>query len=118
MINKFKKQISFLFAGSFSMVLAACYGAPVNMENTLFVKALNQNNEPIEGLQVVLQNNGYSIDTAFSETDGTVSYPELNITSSYKVIIEDIDGELNGGTYLKKEVEITDNFNIEVTMEK
>lgn len=118
MIRIFKKQISLLLAGSFSVVLAACYGAPVDMQDSLALKTLDSNDNPIEGLKVSLKNNDYIVETSYTDADGQVLYPNLNSNTTYKVNIEDVDGELNGGLFIFKEIDITDNYNINVIMEK
>ena len=122
MILKFKKQISLLFAGSFSMVLAACYGMPVDMEYQKTVRTVNELNEAIPGLQVQLTNNGERVFEDISNEYGDVNYSDLTETGTdndYKVIINDIDGEENGGLYETQVVDIDDNSNYyEVNMIK
>ena len=121
MILKFKKQISLLFAGSFSMVLAACYGSPVNMELNKTVRTVNELNEAIPGLQVQLTNNGERIYEDLTDDNGDVhySYFEEGNANDYKVIISDIDGEENGGLYETQVVDIIDALNYyEVNMKK
>ena len=111
MIRKFKKQISLLFAGSFSMVLAACYGMPVDMQNDKSVKTVNEQNEAIPGLQVYLTNNGERIYEDFSDENGDVYYShfEDDANNDYKVIINDVDGAENGGPYKTQVVDIVDS---------
>ncbi|MCF6366951.1 MAG: radical SAM-associated putative lipoprotein [Bacteroidales bacterium] len=113
MILKFKKQITLLFAGSFSMVLAACYGMPVDMEYQKTVRTVNEKNEAIPGLQVQLTNNGNRILEEVTGADGTINYSDLseNFENDYKVIINDIDGEENGGFFETKVVDIVDSLN-------
>ena len=111
MILKFKKQISLLFAGSFSMVLAACYGMPVDMEYQKTVRTVNELNEAIPGLQVQLTNNGERIFEDVTDENGDVYYSDLTeaeTENDYKVIINDIDGEENGGLYNTQVVDISD----------
>ncbi len=112
MILKFKKQISFLFAGSLSMVMAACYGMPVDMEFQKTVRAVNELNEAIPGLQVQLTNNGERIFEDITDEYGDVNYSDLTeagTDNDYKVIINDIDGEENGGLYETQVVDINDS---------
>ena len=114
MILKFKKQITFLFAGSFSMVLAACYGMPVDMEYQKTVRTVNELNEAIPGLQVQLTNNGERIFEDITDEYGDVNYSDLKETESendYKVIINDIDGEENGGLYETQVIDLDDTSN-------
>ena len=108
MIRKFKKQISLLFAGSFSMVLAACYGMPIDMQIDRSIKVINELNEAIPGLQVQLTNNGERVYEDLSDEYGYVYYSDLveNNDNDYKVIINDIDSTENGGTYKSQVVDI------------
>jgi len=114
MIHKFKKQISFLFAGSFSLVFAACYGMPVDMEYQKSIRAVNENNEAIPGLQVQLTNNDKVILSDISNENGDVYYSDLNegTENNYKIIISDIDSTENGGPYAEKLIDIVDSINV------
>lgn len=122
MILKFKKQISLLFAGSLSMVMAACYGMPVDMEYQKTVRTVNELNEAIPGLQVQLTNNGERIFEDLTNESGDVNYSDLKEfenDNDYKVIINDIDGEENGGLFETQVVDIEDSSNFyEVKMNK
>jgi len=123
MIHKFKKQISFIFAGSFSLVFAACYGMPVDMEYQKSIRTVNKNNEAIPGLQVQLTNNDKVILSDISNENGDVYYSDLNedegIENNYKVIITDIDSTENGGPYSGTIIDITDSIDTyTVKMEK
>ena len=111
MIRKFKKQITLLFTGSFTMVLAACYGAPIDMQDYKSVKTVNDQNEAISGLQVCLTNNGERIYEDLSDEDGNVyySYFEEGTGNDYKVIINDIDSTENGGQFQTQVVDIVDS---------
>ncbi len=109
MIAKFKKHTALLFAGSFSMVLAACYEMPVNIDTGKSVRTLNETNEPIPGLKMQLTNNGERILEEYSDTNGWVYFGDLeeNESTDYQVIITDIDGEENGGLFQTKVIDIT-----------
>ena len=108
MIRKFKKQLSLLFAGSFSMVLAACYGVPVDIDDQITVHTVNEVNEAIPGLKVTLTNNGERVYEDYTDESGNVyySYLEENESNDYKLKIEDVDGEENGGIYKTADVDI------------
>lgn len=110
MFRKYRKHLALLFAGSFSMVLAACYGMPVDMQNEVSVKAVNEQNEAIPGLKVVMTNNGEHVYDELTNESGFVYYPGLteNEENDYQFMIEDIDGDQNGGTYLKQVVDVTE----------
>jgi hypothetical protein len=108
MIRKFKKQLALLFTGSFTMVLAACYGVPVDIESDIMIKTVNEQNEAIEGLKVYMTNNGERIFEDYTDNNGNVYYPYLddNEDNDYAVKIEDVDGEENGGQHYTKLVDI------------
>ncbi len=118
MIKKYRKYLAFLFAGSFSMVLAACYGAPVDMVNQVSVKAVNSKNVPIQGLKITLFNNNQAIETSTTNSDGEILYPYLkeDEENDYTLKIEDIDNEENG-LYLSKDVDIVlDKYDYNIEM--
>lgn len=104
---RLKKSLSLLFAGSLSMVLAACYGAPVDMNNTIFLRTVNTENTPIPGLKVTLNQNNTEILTSYTDSSGIVSYPDLNTSYlGYTVDIHDIDSSENLGVFKQKTIEI------------
>jgi putative lipoprotein (rSAM/lipoprotein system) len=118
MIRKFKKHLSVLFAGSFTMVLAACYGMPVDFESDITVNTVNEVNEAIPGLKVTLTKNGERIYEDYTDSVGNVYYEmlEFNGYNGYNVKIEDIDGEENGGEFLSETLNI-DGYQEEYTVE-
>lgn len=104
---RFKKSLSLLFAGSLSMVLAACYGAPVDMNNTIFLRTVNTENAPIPGLKVTLKQNNSEILSSLTDSLGNVSYPNLNmVDNSYAVDIEDVDSVENLGYFKTQSIDI------------
>jgi hypothetical protein len=111
MFKKYRKHLALLFAGSFSVVLAACYGIPVDMKNEVSIKAVTNQNEAIPGLKITMSNNGEHVYDELTNESGFVYYPDIteNADNDYQFVIEDVDGELNGGLYLKQVVDITEN---------
>ncbi len=112
MLSKFKNKIIALFVGSFSIVLAACYGVPVVVDY-VDIKTINADNEPIAGLEVSLINNGEEREKQISDETGTVVFNDVKKTSenNFSFIIKDIDGEKNG-EYKTKEIKDFDNNNV------
>lgn len=108
MIRKFKKQLALLFTGSFTMVLAACYGAPVDVESDIMIQTVNEQNVAIKGLKVNLTNNGERVYEDYTDNNGNVYYPYLEDSeeNDYALKIEDVDGEENNGHYYSKVVNI------------
>lgn len=108
MLRKFKRKLILLFTGSFTLVLAACYGVPVDLKTDITVQTLNEQDEPIEGLKVTMINNGERMYEDYSDVNGYVKYPYLddNEDNDYVLKIEDIDGEENGGKFFSKLVDV------------
>jgi hypothetical protein len=111
MFRKYRKHLALLFAGSFSMVLAACYGMPVDMQNDVTIKTVNEQNEAIPGLKIVMSNNGEHVFDDVTNDLGYVYYPGLTEDSQndYQFLVEDIDGDQNSGSYLKQVIDVIDN---------
>ena len=119
MKNFIKKPLNYLLTGSFSIVFAACYGAPMDLENPKIIKATDSNANPIPGLKVSLFENQLTIDEGFTNEEGYIEfYVAQKDQYNYKATIEDIDGEDNGGEFLSKDVNVTENSFVEVVLEK
>jgi len=100
MKNYFKKILAYFLTGSFTLILAACYGAPVEMQYDKTIKATDDSENPIQGLKVKLKSNGNDIDSAFTDEYGLVDFYNVNIeVSDYQVTISDVDAEENLGTF-------------------
>ncbi|OQY05760.1 MAG: hypothetical protein B6I20_00595 [Bacteroidetes bacterium 4572_117] len=119
MISFFKKPLHYILTGSFSVVFAACYGAPMNLENPKLIKATDGNSTPIKGLKVSLFENRLNINEAYTDQDGSVEfYVQQKEMYDYEVTIEDVDGEENGGEFINKDVNVTETSFVEVVLEK
>jgi len=96
-MKQIKKIFTFLITGSFTLILAACYGAPVEYGYTKTIKGTDENDKPIEGLKLTLLKNDEIVESKISDNTGTVDFFDVkNNSYSYKVKIEDIDNEQNG----------------------
>lgn len=119
MLKLLKKPLTFLLTGSFSVVFAACYGAPMNLENPKLVKAKNESNDAITGLKVSLFENRLLLDEQFTNENGAVEfYFTQRDKYNYTALIEDVDGEENLGNFRSEEVNLTDDSFIEIKLEK
>jgi len=108
---RFWKQVLYLFiTGSTSIFIAACYGMPAGFQGhqSWKITVQDQNNEPIQGLVVSVieyTNSSNEADTNLIDpTDSTGStfylYGAYEIESLSRVaLIEDQDGESNGGAF-------------------
>ena len=120
MLKFIKKYLAFILTGSFSFILAACYGAPVEMAHFATVKAKDGEGNPIQGLKVSLNLDGENQSSSFTNADGVVDLHNvfLNDTTEYIVSIEDIDGKENGGEFELQEFAINENPYYEVKMKE
>jgi len=117
MLSILKKPLNFILTGSFSVVFAACYGAPVELENPKTVNAKNSNNEAITGLKVQLFENRNPIDELYTDENGTVEfYPTQKAGYNYSAVIEDIDGKENGGEFETQEIDVTEKNIVDVVL--
>ena len=119
MISFFKKPLNYILTGSFSVVFAACYGAPVELENPKIISAKNSNGMAIEGLKVQLFENRNPIDELHTDENGSVEFYHIQRDDYlYSVVIEDIDGVENGGDFETKEVDVTEENIIDVVLQE
>ena len=119
MKNFIKKPLNYLLTGSFSIVFAACYGAPVDLENPKFIKATDNTNLPIQGLKVTVFENRLAINEGYTDQQGSVEFHvEQKDKHYYKVTIEDVDGIDNGGEFISKEANITESSFVEIILDK
>ena len=67
MLSIFKKPLAYILTGSFSFILAACYGAPVDYTYKA-VKTIDKTGNPLSNLKVELRNNGVTEENQESNT--------------------------------------------------
>lgn len=122
MFRKHRKKLSFLFAGSLSIVLAACYGAPsdhLDKEFSNNYTLQDEQNTPIPGLQTIVTSNSDTIFKQNTDNKGQVyvrfDYEE-NL-ADYTLQVSDIDSEQNGGVFKTKEINLSESES-KITMEK
>ena len=119
MKNFIKKPLNYLLTGSFSVVFACCYGTPMDLENPKLIKATDDTNQPIQGLKVTVYENMLYINEGYTDQEGSIEfYIAQKDKYYYKATIEDVDGEENGGEFINKDVNITDDSFVEVVLEK
>ncbi|RLD77440.1 MAG: hypothetical protein DRJ10_03900 [Bacteroidetes bacterium] len=119
MKNFIKKPLNYLLTGSFSVVFSCCYGTPMDLENPKSIKTIDDTNQPIQGLKVTVLENTLNIDEGYTNQEGSVEfYVAQKDKYIYKAIIEDVDGEENGGEFVSKDVNITESSFVEVVLDK
>lgn len=111
-----KKILTLITCGTMAVVLAACYGVPVEEEYYRLVKTKNGNGEPIPNLKVTLLQNEQELQNQQTDVEGTVVFNNLDANKNYSVLIEDIDGQDNKGEFENKKVDVTEVIDTEVTM--
>lgn len=119
MFSLLKKALIFLTTGSFAVVLAACYGVPVEDMYYKLIKAQTPDGEPIQGLEVVISKNRMPLDTLVTNEMGESQF-ELMETGSYgyNVTINDVDGPENGGLFESQTLPIdNENYEYQVVMQ-
>jgi len=119
MLELFKKPFTYLLTGSFSIVFAACYGAPLDLQNPKLIKAKDDNNQPIKGLKVTLFENRQPISEQFTNEQGAVEiYFTQKEKCTYSAKIEDIDGADNLGEFNTTDVNLNNESLIELNLQK
>ncbi len=119
MINPFKKSFTYLLTGSFSIVFAACYGAPLDLQNPKLIKVKDDNNLAIQGLKVTLYENRKPIGEQFTNLDGSAEfYFAPKDKYNYSAKIEDVDGVENLGLFNTTEVNLNKESFIELNLQK
>lgn len=120
MMNWLKKLLAFCITGSVSVVLAACYGAPIDDEEAyISLRAFDGDQNPIPGLKVKLSDDNGSFDsTTTSEVGYANFYLSADQSKNYQAIIEDIDGDANGGLFKSDTIKVSINSDYSVTLNK
>ena len=114
-----KKSFTYLLTGSFSIVFAACYGAPLDLQNPKLIKAKDVNNQPIKGLKVTLFENNKPLSEQFTNEQGTVEiYFKQNEYANYSAKIEDVDGIDNLGEFTTSSVDLYKASVFELNIQK
>jgi len=111
-IARLWRKLLFLFiTGSTTLVVAACYGTPAGIRilNDWTIRVRDQNDDPIPGLKVtIFQYVDDAVTPRILSVESTDALGNMStvLTSDYdyttyrhEVLIEDIDGEANGGTF-------------------
>lgn len=116
MTRQLKKLLHFALTGTFTVILAACYGAPVELQDYKLVKATDQENNPIEGLQVELNADNQLLESQYTDANGVVEFNNVS-QSNVTIRITDVDGTQNGGEFESKEIEAdsVNEFDVRLT---
>ena len=122
-MSYFKNILKAAATGSFTLMLAACYGVAYERETSFGdVTVTDDDSNPIEGLKITLVTDQFTQTELGRTTEkGELSW-DMDPDREYKLLIEDTDGEENGGTFVSKELDLENNvpdgFSGSVTLER
>jgi hypothetical protein len=112
-IKILKYFVAFLAVGTTSLILAACYGVPVNLKYIQATARDKANDLPIEGLRLeLIRSDGNVVQEIWTNSEGravvNLDTTLLKDPESAPLAIRaiDEDGTDNGGPYAEKKVVI------------
>ncbi len=116
----FKKLLQFLITGSFSFIIAACYGAPVEYSGVQTkLRVVNKDGQPVKGLMINIGGDFYPEYYYTDEKGEAVFYPMIDeMDVLYNPIIKDLDGEENLGCFAKTEAVLGEEAELEVVIKE
>lgn len=96
------------------------YGTP-SCDFKVDITVVDEDSKPIKGIKavpieiytnsknVIYDQNRWPLDTLTSDSSGKVQHSEniIGITNKFTVVFEDVDGEMNGGTFKKDSMDFT-----------
>jgi len=114
------KMLLFVVTGTGTLVIAACYGVPVGIDNiVVWLRVHNSAGTPIEGLEVSLDCDGSTYEQLTDASgDVEIYVPEYTDLGACVATITDIDGADNGGDFATQTVQLnsTDGeYDVEMT---
>jgi hypothetical protein len=127
MTGLIKKIILTIVTGSAYIFLAACYGMGSRLDlytpnfSTKKITAKAASNTPIKGLKVTLQRYGVDAGLSPSTTNesglAVLSYIDDSTNDvTYSALINDVDGQDNGGKFISQTVKLNHAENYDATM--
>lgn len=101
MLKFIRQTLRWLLGGSFTMLIAACYGVPADYQGKdVKIKCDDSSQDPIPGLTVTLNNQSEQLVSTKLDNLGEADlFIPRDITKEYSIIIEDTDGTNNGGDF-------------------
>lgn len=118
MAVKFQSILKLLATGSFSLVMSACYGAPMPYQG---VRVTTQDGQPIPDLKLSLQEGNNTVNEVRTDVDGFNGFMIDKPTDNYSILIEDTDGIENLGEFKTMELSlepVTGHNHKDVVMEE
>jgi len=98
-MTKLSSLLRVLITGSFSLLIVACYGAPIDYSGRdIDVRAKDKNNQGIEGLELSAYLGGTLKQKTTTDSNG-IAVITNTTNSQYTLITKDVDGTNNGGPY-------------------
>jgi hypothetical protein len=127
-MRRLKKILTWIVAGSSSVIIAACYGVmrPIGKQYLALVKDRNAN--PINNIQVAFMGPGSpassdTLEIGYSDTYGRVYYesPDMDGTTGgtpFMAVARDIDGSENRGSYRSTSASFGLSDTVKIIMDK
>jgi len=116
-MKQFKKLLVFLSTGTMAVVLAACYGVPVDEMYNSLIRAKDEGGNPIQGLKVSMVNANTDSLINYTDQKGEALFGVFDNEIIEKLVIEDVDGAENGGEFKKTEIIFDKSDTIDVSLE-
>ncbi len=106
-----KKFLVFLTTGALSVILAACYGMPVDQAYNHLIRTKDTDNNPIPNLEVEI---GYGDPTKMTGRTDSLGEVMMQFPSvdKFKLEISDVDSSQNGGYFENYQVELPDTSEV------
>ncbi|OHD54089.1 MAG: hypothetical protein A2Y33_10255 [Spirochaetes bacterium GWF1_51_8] len=101
MLKFIRNGLRWLLGGSFTLLIAACYGVPANFkQKNVEMKFTGKDQKPIPGLEVKLIAGEYAQSPMKTDDEGKVFFNVSNLDKGkYIIEVADTDGAKNGGSY-------------------
>lgn len=115
-MKRLKKLMVFLSTGTMAVVLAACYGVPVDEMYDSLIRVKDDNGNPIKGLKVSLVTEASDSLTDLTNENGEAVFGVFEAEPIKSIVVEDIDGADNGGEFRKTEITFVKSDTIDITL--
>ncbi|MBI5142761.1 MAG: hypothetical protein HZA20_11325 [Nitrospirae bacterium] len=116
-----KRLLRLALTGSTTVILAACYGPPMDQRDPYNLKekhltAKNSTGNPIPGLRVQLYENQNPLEQKQTDNNGKAFFAYYDTGAQYRLKVEDTDGPANGGEFLSQEIQVGEVEDYPVTL--
>ncbi|MBN2694563.1 hypothetical protein JXR93_07860 [bacterium] len=119
-----RKILSWLFAGTTSILMSACYGVVEDYNSKqIDVNVTDTSNNPIPGLDVAIKCGSYvqSGDYTNNFGEAIITVDDSRDLDSCNLIITDVDAEQNGGQFAEQIVPMSNSkviYDVQMQLEE